>query len=226
MNKDKAIQLLERLQDPEPYEPMLTKDAYDAIQMAIDALSADGDTISKKAAIEALDEIESEIAEGLGFEYEKWQKYFCDLPPVQTEQLGTNLAEVGTDCISRQALLDKFESWLKTKDYNDGELNMLKAVLYEIRFMRPAQPEPSQVAKDIARIVENGQDMRVIAQPERIKGHWICDRSWSEGVGMGESYGHYWKCDKCGHLEQGDWGECGCNFCSNCGSDNREEIKK
>ena len=61
-------------------------------------------------------------------------------------------------------------------------------------------------------------------QPEHIRGHWICDRSWSEGVGMGESYGHYWKCDKCGHLEQGDWGECGCNFCSNCGSDNREAI--
>ena len=54
MNKDKAIQLLERLQDPEPYEPMLTKDAYDAIQIAIDALSADGDTISRKAAIEAI----------------------------------------------------------------------------------------------------------------------------------------------------------------------------
>lgn len=52
MNKDKAIQLLERLQDPEPYEPMLTKDAYDALQMAIDALSADGDTISRKAAID------------------------------------------------------------------------------------------------------------------------------------------------------------------------------
>lgn len=55
--------------------------------------------------------------------------------------LGTNLAEDGTDCISRQALLDKFEPWLKVKDYNDGELNMLKAVLYEIRFMRSAQPE-------------------------------------------------------------------------------------
>ena len=48
MEKNKAIQLLERLQDPEPYEPMLTKDAYDAIQMAIDALSADGDTISRR----------------------------------------------------------------------------------------------------------------------------------------------------------------------------------
>ena len=54
MEKNKAIQLLERLQDPEPYEPMLTKDAYDAIQMAIDALSADGDTISRKAAIDAV----------------------------------------------------------------------------------------------------------------------------------------------------------------------------
>lgn len=38
MEKNKAIQLLERLQDPEPYEPKLTKDAYDALQMAIDAL--------------------------------------------------------------------------------------------------------------------------------------------------------------------------------------------
>ena len=54
---------------------------------------------------------------------------------------GTNLAEVGTDLVSRQALLDKFEPWLKVKDYNDGELNMLKAILYEIRFMRSAQPE-------------------------------------------------------------------------------------
>ena len=59
----------------------------------------------------------------------------------QLSEHGTNLAEVGTDCISRQALLDKFEPWLKVKDYNDGELNMLKAVLYEIRFMRSAQPK-------------------------------------------------------------------------------------
>ena len=47
---------------------------------------------------------------------------------------------IGTDLISRQALLDKFEPWLKVKDYNDGELNMLKAILYEIRFMPSAKP--------------------------------------------------------------------------------------
>ena len=52
---------------------------------------------------------------------------------------------IGTDLISRQALLDKFEPWLKVKDYNDGELNMLKAILYEIRFMRSAQPETATI---------------------------------------------------------------------------------
>ena len=41
--------------------------------------------ITKKQAIDAIDEIESEIAEGFGFEYEKWRKYFCDLPSAQPE---------------------------------------------------------------------------------------------------------------------------------------------
>ena len=45
----------------------------------------DTDTISRAKAIKAIDEIESEIAEGLGFEYEKWRKHFCDLPPAQPD---------------------------------------------------------------------------------------------------------------------------------------------
>ena len=88
MNKDKAIQLLERLQDPEPYEPMLTKDAYDAIQMAIDALSADGDTISRKAAIdvlhEALDRVD-QIADVPFGVYQNYRDKMNELPPVQPE---------------------------------------------------------------------------------------------------------------------------------------------
>ena len=43
------------------------------------------------------------------------------------------------DLISRQAALDKFEPWLKVKGYSEGELNMLKAVLYELKVMPPAQ---------------------------------------------------------------------------------------
>ena len=86
MNKDKAIQLLERLQDPEPYEPVLTKDAYDAIQMAIDALSADCDTISREAAIEALGELATftdECSEHTWMYTDDVYKTIKQLPPIQ-----------------------------------------------------------------------------------------------------------------------------------------------
>ena len=45
------------------------------------------------------------------------------------------------DLISRQAAIDKFEPWLKVSGYSEGELNMLKAVLYELRFLPSIQPE-------------------------------------------------------------------------------------
>lgn len=44
------------------------------------------DLISRQAAIDALDEIESEVADGYGYQYEKWRKYFCGLPSAQSER--------------------------------------------------------------------------------------------------------------------------------------------
>lgn len=38
MTTEEAIKMLERIQDPEPYEPQMTKSAYDALQMGVDAL--------------------------------------------------------------------------------------------------------------------------------------------------------------------------------------------
>ena len=66
-----------------------------------------------------------------------------------------------------------------------------------------------------------------LVQPEHKVGKWIRDKSWSEGAGMGESYGHYWKCNQCNNIVKGDWSQCGDNFCSNCGADmrgNKDEI--
>ena len=84
-----------------------------------------------------------------------------------------------------------------------------------LRQLPPAQPEPSQVAKDIARIVENGQDMRVIAQPGRIKGRWI----YHPEIGWGET----WLCDQCGEKTSSTvMGKPRANFCPNCGADMRE----
>lgn len=45
------------------------------------------------------------------------------------------------DLISRQAAIAKFEPWLKVDGYSEGELNMLKAVLYELRSLPSAQPD-------------------------------------------------------------------------------------
>lgn len=43
------------------------------------------DPIDRQAAIDALDEIESEVADGYGYQYEKWRKYFCELPSAQPD---------------------------------------------------------------------------------------------------------------------------------------------
>lgn len=125
MDKDKAIQLLERLQDPDYFQ--ITGEAFDAIQMAIDALSADGDTISRTSLMSELKDMHREA--------EKW------------------MADAKNDDVKARA-----ESCLVT----------ITEIKLRVDEMPSVQPEPSQVAEDIARIVENGQDMRVIAQPEII----------------------------------------------------------
>ena len=38
------------------------------------------DLIEREIILDALDEIESEVADGDGFQYEKWRRYFCELP--------------------------------------------------------------------------------------------------------------------------------------------------
>ena len=111
MNKDKAIQLLERLQDPEPYEPMLTKDAYDAIQMAIDALSADGDTISREAAIDA---INHELRCGAVIDQcglETAHDLIEELPPAQPERIKGHWIESNGLNILMKKFIEKGETW-------------------------------------------------------------------------------------------------------------------
>ena len=40
------------------------------------------DLIDREKVIEAIDDISVEVDEGYGFQYEKWRKYFCELPSV------------------------------------------------------------------------------------------------------------------------------------------------
>lgn len=45
------------------------------------------------------------------------------------------------DVIYIQEAIDRFEPWLKVKGYNEGELNMLKVVLDELKCLPAAEPE-------------------------------------------------------------------------------------
>ena len=45
------------------------------------------DLIEREIILDAIDEIESEVADGDGFQYEKWRRYFCELPSAQPEPL-------------------------------------------------------------------------------------------------------------------------------------------
>lgn len=51
-----------------------------------------------------------------------------------------------------------------------------------------------------------------------VHGRWIREDFWSKGVGMGESYGYYYKCSKCGNLVRGGYDECGKKYCDECGA--------
>ena len=45
------------------------------------------------------------------------------------------------DPIERQAIINELESWLKVEGYSEGELNIIKAVLYELQSLPSAKPK-------------------------------------------------------------------------------------
>lgn len=68
----------------------LDRTTVDACEGAIELLKQytnTGGLISRDKVIEAIDGISSEVDEGYGFQYEKWRKYFCELPGVQESNL-------------------------------------------------------------------------------------------------------------------------------------------
>ena len=108
------------------------------------------DLISRQAAIDAIDEIESEIAEGCGVEYEKWRKYFCDLPSAQPEQqwIPCNVRlprvadcyavtrQIGSDLIVSACYFDGINNW-----HDDNWINHERNYLTDIVAWLPL-PEP------------------------------------------------------------------------------------
>lgn len=119
------------------------------------------------------------------------------LPSAQPnpQSICNNLA---TDCISRQAAIDELYKMLHDCFWADDE--ELDAVITTLNDLPPVHPEPSDVARAIATIIENEQDMRVIlknAQNDIIHCEDCQFRhkspDWKHRQSFGESI---WYCEK------------------------------
>ena len=118
------------------------------------------------------------------------------------------------DLINRQDAIDVADR----ADYTGLAIEDVKKVTDEVvkglKRLPSAQPEPFDVAKDIARIIENEIDMRVIAQSERKKGEWLeTETSYADGVRQ------KCRCSVCSRLSPRPLGD----FCRWCGADMRGE---
>ena len=121
---------------------------------------------------------------------------------MMSNQLGTNLAEVGTDAISRQQVIDalvaetiyteeELKEYYEANSYRNEWLNGIYESIETVKQLPPIQPEPK-------------------------RGKWI-------RTGSGSLYDHY-ECSECGKAPKwecmGDnrWKIAFTGFCPNCGA--------
>ena len=119
------------------------------------------DSIRRQAVLDAIDEIEKEVADGEGFQYEKWRKYFCDLPSAQTD---TDYSDGYADGY-KQGLKDARPERLTDDDFETIRihLNAHKEKLCNLHRWEEAE--------EYQRIINRFMSF-ASAQPERKTGKW------------------------------------------------------
>ena len=140
--KEDALNCFRDWIDMYGYEHTADEDTTYQLIEALDAVrGCDEDCISRRVVIEAIDDIESEVADGFGFQYEKWREYFCELPAVQPDHNADVSKKVDVDdCISRRAAKKKLEQNLTYKRAFDvdrclGLIDELPAVKSEPKWV-------------------------------------------------------------------------------------------
>ena len=174
------------------------------------------DLIDRQALLKQID-IDSDGEPGYYGDTWKFIDTIKNLPPATdinvATKVGTNLAEVGTDCISRQAAIDALES-IGSLD-TDADRDYARSIFNAVP---SAQPEPPEECERC--MMEHTDEMEkleaelAMAQPKR--GRWISADAIFGGVPF--------YCSECGENTRDTvMGKPRWNFCPNCGSYNGGE---
>ena len=115
--------------------------------------------IYRQDVLDALDEIESEVADGDGFQYEKWRKHFCEMPSARSDHIADDNKK--GDVIYRQDAIDALDC-----------INGTEEVL---RSLPSAQPETCEGCKHLGKWeneVEYGYPSPCTRCKRRVEDHY------------------------------------------------------
>ena len=183
MTNEEAVKIMRRIQDPEAWEPQITRAAFEALDMAIEALgrqqaAGSGDLISRQEAIEVAKAhwYKPDIAGEL-------EKLPSAGPTFDARDTQYNLP-IGTDYISRQQTKDAIDKYLVGRNLaTDGTMMARLINMSVIERLPSAKPEIIY-CKDCKHFeydhVENVNGIPLIVA------HEICMR-WSDGVKTSEN---------------------------------------
>ena len=224
MTKAEAIAMLKRIQEPEAWEPQINQAAFEALDMAIEALDCSespnsSDTISRQAAIDAIcrDGVRLERGGALMITISTAKQWavdlLCDLPSAQPEPCDDPRADVYylAEKIGIHRLYalvvelrgepDPCEDAVSRADVEIEIVNLLKGVFVEYE----------DIAKKVAARLPS-------VTPKRKTGKWIDAVIPNDNGGLPVQV-----CDQCNTFFPLAYTGGGHRFCPNCGEDMRKE---
>ena len=139
MTNERAIELLNRISDSQ-FDGIHGDERREALEMAVKALEGDGDTISRKMAIDAFVKY---VADGYAEspnDFEGYMEIVKKLPSAQPETHDKRTETHECDLISRQAAIDAVAKWFYDV-FGIKESDGTATIFKRLRELPSAQPQ-------------------------------------------------------------------------------------
>ena len=124
MEKRKAIQILRRMQDQGPYDPEITEEAFEALDIAIEAIEGKG-MISAREVMDILEETKKEVIKG---------NEGTPAAGIITASIGIVACKVGKKMEEKDAnIINEREEKLKPCPFCGGKANVFRGITNPVK---------------------------------------------------------------------------------------------